>query len=86
MSNVPYRPVVTEGDPKQKNPRCNITQTNRVHSGNPPSAAEMAAKGQAQYNAHRAEQEAWRKVKEQRKDGKREGQPSIRMLRPDQIK
>jgi len=85
MSNTPYRPVVTEGDPKQKPSGCNITQPASNFSTNQPSAAQIAAKGQATYAAYQAENAAWRAVTERRDSGTPEGQPKGRMLRPDQI-
>ena len=85
MSNVPYRPVVTEGDPKQKPAGCNITQPSGNFSVNMPSAAQIAAKGQDTYTAHHAQQEAWRKATERREIEKQQQQPKGRMLRPDQI-
>ncbi len=85
MSNIPYRPVATEGDPNQKPAGCNITQTASNFSTNQPSAAQIAANGQEAYAAYQAQNEAWRKVTEGRENGGLEGQPKGRMLRPDQI-
>jgi hypothetical protein len=85
MSSTPYRPVVTEGDPKQQPSGCNITQPAGNVSTNQPSAAQIAAKGQEAYAAYQAQNEAWRTVIERPDRGTREGQPKGRMLRPDQI-
>lgn len=85
MSNTPYRPVITEGDPKQKPAGCNITQPASNFSTNQPSAAQIAAKGQETYAAYQAQNEVWRRVTERRESGGLEGQPKGRMLRPDQI-
>lgn len=81
MSNVPYRPVVTEGDPKQKPSGCNITQPASHVSPNQPSAAQIAAKGQDAYAAYQAQNEEWRKATERRQSAA----PKGRMLRPDEI-
>lgn len=82
MSNVPYHPIVTEGDLKQKPSGCNITQPTNAHSGNQPSAAQIAAKGQDAYATYQAQNEAWRKATERRQSSA----VKRRMLRPDEIK
>jgi hypothetical protein len=81
MSNVPCRPVVTEGDPKQKPSGCNITQPASHVSANQRSAAQIAANGQDAYAAYQTQNEAWRKVTERRQSEA----PKGRMLRPDEI-
>lgn len=85
MSNAPYRPIITEGDPNQKPAGCNITQTTGNFSANMPSAAQNATKGQETYAAFQAQNAAWRQATERREMEKQGPQPKGRMLRLDQI-
>lgn len=50
MSNIPYRPIVTEGDPDQLNTGVNeINKINLTRSG--PSVHAVAEREQARYAA-----------------------------------
>lgn len=85
MTDTPYRPVITDGDPLQKSTGCNITQSASNFSANQPSAAQVAAEGQANYAAYRAQNEAWRQAIERRDTERQVAKPEGGMLRPDQI-
>jgi adenosylmethionine-8-amino-7-oxononanoate aminotransferase len=68
---IPHRPKVTEGSTAGFNPKCNQSTSAGVTFSGTPSAAEVAAKAQAQYAERQAEQEAYRRAKDAQK-----GQPS----------
>lgn len=76
MTKEPYRPTITNGDLRQTQSGCNITQPAGAFSANLPTAAEVAAAAQARYTERHAQVEAYKRAKEAQK-----GQPSANSKR-----
>lgn len=87
MPIIPYRPVVSEGDPNQPPSGCNITQSTGTFTENQPSAAERAAQGMARYNAYREQHAKLPYQQELAGIGRQKNQSRFkRMLRIDELK